>query len=1317
EQKSAESKKSAAAATDALAKSQEKLANWDKAYQEELAKVNAELSANKKEINDALKLQQAQDVVDAKQLDTYAQKQQYLSALNTLIRNHSTATEEDTQAIDRMVQESAALQAELKATDAQMQIYVRNVGNYNEAAGKVVASHKPLKAQLKELRLEMEQLVASGVSKTDEGYRNLVKEAEKVKKAIKDVGDDIKEGASDTKAMDKLINVATTATSSWQLYNSVVALTGKENDKAAESMQKMMAIMGVVNSLQQIQNSLLSNGSASARLYTKSLELIKAALGLKKKAVEEDKVATEGSTKANNLNQVSEQKDAAAKKLNAAASKTEKAATDQSALSTQKDTIQKGLNEQATNKMSVAQRAGAVASKTLSVALRAIPLMAIIGLVIELISRWEEIWNWLRKTIPVLDKVGKKFDEMGGFVNAAKSYFIGLVDFIKNSVIATIEGLWNLLVDFFSDWSKLSEDWDKMGQEIGQARNNAIKKANDEAQEGITKKQNEEQLKRLNQQKDYLDIEEQNNKRYSKKYRKLIEDKYKVERELAKGNADKLHEIDVQYARDKAEIRNRDLKADEEAAKARRDEANKAAEQAKKEEEQRLKEINDLIKKNQQDIQAGDELWIDAIKEVLKIDDEIQKKEADNAFKRYNDAIKLNLAMEQTVNYYKAQIAGQRLLLKAQKELYEKNPTDSLKADIDATEQKIKDLIAESFAAIDKINEKLGDGSHKEWAERYKNYLKQQESDLATSYAKRTEIAINSFLIEEVARKKSYKGQIDALDKNITQLQTKIDKAKDDEEKERLKKEKEEAEATKKILEEKLIELYGKYANSDIHIPIDLDLTNVENKYNDLMQKLGKMPFTLQEIVNATLGISEKTADGVRTFQEIWDGALQQSKGDAEALIGTLKQVLNLGADEFGKLFDFVENNQTFDSVLEVVDGKIVTVGDRIFEILTSGTINFREFGKEAVNATKKVADTEKLYKDAQDKAYTDLISKQDKIISNNEKIIKNFQEAAKGLKLEPAMKDDALSGILKGQIIDLDKTRERYDELESAYQEYLDSIKEGSEQMKAREDAWQLKLEATKQKYGENSMEYKLMVDEKEKSDAAYAMEYEKVAQQIEDISQKQADLMYDYIESIANRTADITKTIQENVMNPIFDGLSDLFAFQLEEAKEALDEITDLYDKAVEARENSAERMKEINEELRADDGQNKEALQQRLAEEEVLLAQREEAERALEKEKKKREYEVQVAEANQRKFELRQKLAEGIVNTALGATAALKYGFPLGPVFAAIITAMGALQTAIIAKQIGNVKMPQKYAAGGKVGEDGVSRSHKQGGHRIE
>ena len=79
--------------------------------------------------------------------------------------------------------------------------------------------------------------------------------------------------------------------------------------------------------------------------------------------------------------------------------------------------------------------------------------------------------------------------------------------------------------------------------------------------------------------------------------------------------------------------------------------------------------------------------------------------------------------------------------------------------------------------------------------------------------------------------------------------------------------------------------------------------------------------------------------------------------------------------------------------------------------------------------------------------------------------------------------------------------------------------------------------------------------------------------------------------------------------------------------------------------------------------------------------------------------------------------QKLIESIVNVALGVTSALKYGPILGPIFAAIIGAMGALQTGIIIKQISKLEKGGKIKNSGIVGEDGHGRRHSQGGHRIE
>lgn len=1323
EEKSSETRKSTASSTDALAKAQEKLNNYDRQYQEELAKVNAELSANKKEINDALKLQQAQDVVDAKQLDTYAQKQQYLSALNTLIRNHSTATEEDVQAIDAMVQESAALQAELKATDETMKIYVRNVGNYGAAADKVVESHKSVKSELKDLKAQMSDMLANGVSKTDAAYLQLAERAGQLKDAMSDANQDIANFASDTRGMTNAINLAQSAVGAYQLYNSTMELFGQGNEDAAESMKKMMAVMTVLNSLQQVQNSLLENGSATARLYHKAVELVQAALGIKKAAVEEDIAVTEASTVAEEANTVANELNATASEANATSTGTATAAETTNTGAITANTTATEANTVATNSMSVAQKAGAVASNILSVALRAIPLMAVIGLVMALIQNWESIWNWFKKTFPVLDTLSKKFNKFGGLLGtiktACKAFAAAVVNWLINPIKTFANVISKVLAgDFAGAMSAAMDGFKNQFSGTMDAFRSEVVKGYAEGQEKMTREQAKEEDKRLEHHKNMITKQKNADGTYRKEYIDAEQAVFDNKKKMYKKDSDEYNKVLEDEARFHQQVEDAKTSATQKGAKARAAAAKSAAAQAKKdadaakkEEEQRLKEINELIKKNQQDIQAGDKLWLDAVKKELKIDDETMKQRFTEADKVRNSVYKANLEHERTIMLYQSQIAGLKLLKQAQDAIYEKTKSPSLAEDIEKTTQALNEAEAayNRFLEATKVTVRYGKKEREvDFEEMYKLQLDNLENDIDAFYAKRTEIAVNSYLYESVAMKKSYKDQIEVLEKNIKDFDDKIAKERDEKRKERLKEEKADAEQAKGLLEKALKALYDQYANQDIHIPVDLDLKNAQDKYKQFFYVLElegkKVPFTLQEITQAMFGVADKLSDDVRTIGEIWDDVLKGTNEDMEVFAQGLVEVAGLGQEQAKELYEFLQNKQPFDEIK-----------DKLVDMLTMGTINLNKFGKLGKEIMDVIGNMQKEQKKASDDAYKDLISKQDKIISNNEKIVKNFQDATRDIKFEPVMEDDALSKFISGQIMNMDKTKERYDELRWAYQEYLDSIEQGSEQMKAREDAWQTKLEATKQHYGENSMEYRLMVDEKEKEDAAYAISYETTQQKIEEIDKKSARIREDYFISLHDRMSEIYSALNDNVFGPIADGFGALLDFQLEEAKEALDEITDLYDKAVEAREESAERMKEINDELRNDDGVNKEALQQRLAEEEVLLVQREEAERALQKEKEKREKEVQKKEAQQRVLELSQKLVEGIANTALGATAALKYGFPLGPVFASIITAFGALQTAIITKQIAKAK--SQMAHGGKIGEQGVSRSHRQGGHKIE
>lgn len=1306
EEKTAATRKETKTATDQLTKAKEKATNWDKEYQTELAKVNKELSDNKKEIKDAIKLQEAEKTIQGEVGQTYREKQQYLTALNTVIRNNTEATREDYQAL---IQQSAALQADLKAQDEQMKIYVRNVGNYPGAVKEVVESHKSLKQELKDLKAQMSEMLASGVSKTDAAYLKLAERAGELKDAMRDANADITNFASDTRGLTNAINLATSAVNAYQLYNSALQLFGDENEKAAESMQKMMSIMTLLNSLQQVQNSLLDNGSATARLYTKSLNLIKSALGLKKKAVEDDKNATEDSTKANNQNQVSEQKDAAAKKMNATASKSEKTATQESTLSTQKDTVEKNLNEKATNKMTVAKKAATVATKTLSVALRAIPLMLVIGLITELVTHWEDLWNWLRKTVPWIDKVGKKFDEMGGFVNTAKAYLITLVDYIKNVVMNTLDGLWNILKDIFTlDWGKIGQDWQTMGEKNGKAWGDAVQKGANSAQEAITKKQTEEQLKRLKKQKDYLDVTESNYKTHSKRYRKLVDDIYKAERYLAKGNAEKLHEIDVQYYKDKTDLRNQDTKAAEEAAKKNK----QVAEKAKQEWEKYKKEVDSLIS-------AAEEAYQDVYRNVLrKSVDASNKAQLENFKKEEEEIVKdfIKQGKEITEGNYDFMLTNLQKAMSQRRVIV----ANELAFEAQDEKQAAQKRIATANKRIGEIEKQLKDKRYKynkDKLEAEKASLEQEvtqtEAALKTLFGKYADNPINiPIKIDVEGLYERYRNVYQSSLELVTKLDTEIDKETDENRKKILQNQRENVKAEMEIMklwnpdsiidsflgvDNALVDVVDKvkqyYAGLDEETKKNVDFnTLLINVFDQIGQTAGMSKTQLIEMRGALVGMLENgesmTGKVIPALQLMFHN-LQNINAEADKQKDKWK-------DDEECLKEYLGTLSLLDPEMEEASAQIKDFGDLSYEQMN----RLKGVDKELDEALKRIAEGH--------------INTANETIKQVERVIKNFQDMSKDIKFEP-IKDN--SKFFKTQLIKVEETRKEYAKLRNAYKTYLDSITEGSEQMQEYEKAWQSKLENTKFLYGEESKEYKQMQYEKEQADAAYVAARKKTQEQLDELDRKDNQLPKDGLDALGERMREIYDIFNNNVMQPIADGLGSLFDFELEELEEALDEIEEMLNKATDLRQQSADRVKQINDEIKNSDNANKENLKQQLADEQVLLVQREQTERALQKEKEKKEREIKRNEAKQRILELTQKLGEGIVNTAVGVTSALKYGPILGPIFAAIIGAMGAVQTGIIIKQIDKAKAQMQMEHGGKIGEQGISRSHKQGGHRVE
>ena len=227
-----------------------------------------------------------------------------------------------------------------------------NVGNYTESINKAEISQVNLKSEIKRMAAEMAQMQVNG-QKNSEEYVELARKAGEYKDALGDANDEIKHFASDTQGLDNVINIATTGIDVFQTYQGVMAMCGEDTSEYEETMQELAGAMSTLNGIQGIYNTLQDKSTAIGGAYQKIVKLI---------------------------------------------------------------TTQTKAATVAQNGMTTAQKVGAVASKTLSVALKAIPLMLVIGLVTELVLHWQDIWKWLTKTFPVLNKLGGAFGTFKGIL-------------------------------------------------------------------------------------------------------------------------------------------------------------------------------------------------------------------------------------------------------------------------------------------------------------------------------------------------------------------------------------------------------------------------------------------------------------------------------------------------------------------------------------------------------------------------------------------------------------------------------------------------------------------------------------------------------------------------------------------------------------------------------------------------------------------------------------------------------------------------------------------------------------------------------------
>ena len=170
----------------------------------------------------------------------------------------------DGQLLEKEIQN---LDAHLKDLAADMGEFQRNVGNYAIAG-------KSLKAELKELTVQMAQMLVDGVDPTSEEFLVVAERAGELRDAMDDAKDTIKDYANDTQGLSQGLSVLQTAVGGWQTLQGAMSAFGMESEDAAKATQKLMGIMSLMNGLQRVSTELTTNGTGAYRAYHAILKLL-----------------------------------------------------------------------------------------------------------------------------------------------------------------------------------------------------------------------------------------------------------------------------------------------------------------------------------------------------------------------------------------------------------------------------------------------------------------------------------------------------------------------------------------------------------------------------------------------------------------------------------------------------------------------------------------------------------------------------------------------------------------------------------------------------------------------------------------------------------------------------------------------------------------------------------------------------------------------------------------------------------------------------------------------------------------------------------
>lgn len=536
------------------------------------------------------------------------------------MKEHLKSIKQEMQTMDvgsegfrKLQQDANELNSKLKEIEQGYGQFGRNVGNYAEGVaegmskviikvGDTERTFNSAKEASRTLNNELKSMAVNGQQNTKE-YGDL-------NKAVKQLNSTLQDTSKSSVAMDNLLDTMQSVTAIASMSKGLSAVFGFDDDKLQKSVQQLLALQNVMQSLETI-NQQIQSGEGIGGWISKGNEAIDAFVA-----------------KLTGANKAQEALNAS---TNAGKTASQGLATAQKA--------QAGATTTAT-----------VATKALSLALKTIGIGLVISAVAYLITYWKEIYKWFTDTVPALKNLSTWFDKIKavamGVGSAITNFLLQPIATLGKVIMAVINGDFSSIPNIIGEGLKKTYDiagnyqkgYQKQAENDQkkhlQKRNDAQRKANEEALKDEEAKYGKSHKRTQEYYRKQMALVKKGSQEYKEYQRKLWEDE-RQEREENQRKQEQALKKSQTSGRQAAQRVKQEAKKTEDATRQAEDNINSLKIKLMK--EGLNKELAQLAEQNRQEVakikQNGQN-----VKRQLELQAEVYKQEREKLIREFSNA-------------------------------------------------------------------------------------------------------------------------------------------------------------------------------------------------------------------------------------------------------------------------------------------------------------------------------------------------------------------------------------------------------------------------------------------------------------------------------------------------------------------------------------------------------------------------------------------------------------------------------------------------------------------------------------------------------